>query len=676
MPLIRAHRGRYGRPLSSALFDRYVKYIVKNSQFLGWAMDPSALLKELRTTPGGVSVRRLMEGFYQHYANLNGKTIWGDKTPSFFRKIQELNELFPSARFIHIVRDGRDVYLSMKGRKTGRSNIAVAALEWSYKIKKAEAALAEIPPERSHSIHFEDLLANPRPVIQAACDFLGIPFEEGMLNFHKTSHKLIDKTHSGLISKPIDKKAVRKWKSCIKDEDNAVFERIAHRTLEEHGYEVVNQSGFGLIVRINARLKLGLGLPLRAVQVLWTALMLQASALLGRGTTLSGGKAYQEHKILIASPLGYTGLAYYDYSLAQALSEQKVKAALCTSDRWILGAYKNDFKLLPLYQHCSGEVNKVLKGINYMRSSSRILRTTFKAKAEIVHFQVIELPAVDLALMLMLKLMGKHMVYTPHDITHNKNYLLNKQIQIWIYKLVDRIVAHNEANAKRLEKDFAVDRSKVRLVPHGIYEYFMVPSVTQATARRDLGLKDKEKIILFLGNIKNGKGFEVLLAAMPLLKAAMPECTLLIAGRTCGGITDNWVTDTIRDLGIESNVIVRLGFIPDDQIIKYYMCSDLVVLPYTEISESAVLRFAQTCGKPVICSDIDVFADAIRHGQTGYLFRNLGHEDLARRIVEALKDPNLPEVGLRGRQALINQGYQWRQAAIKTKEMYEELLNK
>ncbi|MEO1923590.1 MAG: sulfotransferase, partial [Nautiliaceae bacterium] len=85
--------------------DRVINYISKNPQFELWNKDFSSLFEEIKSK-GRISLKELISNLYSFYAKLEGKLYWGDKTPSFFRKIDILRMLFPNAKFIHIVRDG------------------------------------------------------------------------------------------------------------------------------------------------------------------------------------------------------------------------------------------------------------------------------------------------------------------------------------------------------------------------------------------------------------------------------------------------------------------------------------------------------------------------------------------------------------------------------------------
>lgn len=402
---------------------------------------------------------------------------------------------------------------------------------------------------------------------------------------------------------------------------------------------------------------------------------LKIVSIFGLRTFASGGKGdnVSKNRVLVVSPLGYTGLAYYDYSLCQSLSEKGLDVELCTSDKWILGSYQNTFRLALLYRCCSGEMNKVTKGVNYILSSFRILFHVLKSKAKVVHFQIVEFPLIDMLIMVSLKLFGKQIIFTPHDIFHNKKYPFNKLITSKLYSVANFIVVHKDVNKETLMDQFGVKPDKIRIIPHGSYEYFVDGSVTKECARKFLDFKDDYKIILFFGNIKPGKGIEILIKAMPLIRDKINKLRLVIAGRLGGGMTEEELLGALEKEGVRNITITKLEFIPEREIVFYYMASDIVVLPYTHVSESGVLRYAQSCGKTVVCSDLEEFKDTVVHGETGYLFRNKDYKDLTSQVILAFSEGKFERIGGKAKK-LMEENYTWRKIASLTKTVYDDAL--
>jgi hypothetical protein len=109
---------------------------------------------------------------YGCYAAREGKTRWGDKTPSYVRHLPLLADLFPGARFVHVVRDGRDVALSFVRHYAGPRNVYTAAEHWLRSVEEGRRAGEALGPASYLEVRYEDLIAGPEAVLRGVCAFL------------------------------------------------------------------------------------------------------------------------------------------------------------------------------------------------------------------------------------------------------------------------------------------------------------------------------------------------------------------------------------------------------------------------------------------------------------------------------------------------------------------------
>ncbi|WP_022661406.1 sulfotransferase family protein [Paucidesulfovibrio longus] len=284
MPLLRSHGNRPEAVLQGRELANLLDYVRANSQFRLWGLDDAEARAQALAEPN-LTPARLMEIFYAAYARSRGKTRAGDKTPSFFRMVPALATLFPQARFIHILRDGRDIHLSLKSMGVS-SGLAVDALEWTHKVTRARRDLAALPPERVCELRYEDLLAAPEERLRAICALLELPFDPAMLDFWKTSGKYIGSHHSERIFQPIAPDNVRKWERRMAPADIRAFQAVAGRTLAELGYDPGPPPG--PLDRLRAGLALSWGVPARLSRVASTALRLGLASRLGLATDAAG----------------------------------------------------------------------------------------------------------------------------------------------------------------------------------------------------------------------------------------------------------------------------------------------------------------------------------------------------------------------------------------------------
>lgn len=133
---------------------------------------------------------------------------------------------FPRARFIHLVRDGRDVCASwIKFGWLG--NGYEAGLRWKQAVGEWEAVKAIIPADRRIELRFETLIASPKQELQRLCDFLHIPYDPAMLTYHQhTSYQALDPGQAG------------KWKTQLSARDLRLFEAVAGNDLIKNGYHL------------------------------------------------------------------------------------------------------------------------------------------------------------------------------------------------------------------------------------------------------------------------------------------------------------------------------------------------------------------------------------------------------------------------------------------------------
>lgn len=183
------------------------------------------------------------------YGQARGKPLVGNKTPSFVRRIQAMHELWPKTKFIHIIRDGRDVFLSArvkwKDRPTFRDfstwrqdTVTTTALWWEWNVRLGREAGNLLPPGLYYEIRYERLVEDPKNECAALCEFLGVPFESAMLRHHEAfqvRHKPDGRVINARVALPITP-GLRNWRSEMEAAEVKKFEAAAGTLLKELGY--------------------------------------------------------------------------------------------------------------------------------------------------------------------------------------------------------------------------------------------------------------------------------------------------------------------------------------------------------------------------------------------------------------------------------------------------------
>ena len=176
---------------------------------------------------------------YACYSESRGKPLFADKTPRNVLAIPLLADFFSGSRFVHIIRDGRDVALSLVEQRFGPASVSDAAMFWKRRVEQGRRAGLALDPRRYTEVRYEDLVAHPEDTIRSLCAFLGLPYETDMLSFHEHAAAIVAASsevgdHSHLLE-PV-RTGIRDWRVDMSAKDVETFECIAGDLLTELSY--------------------------------------------------------------------------------------------------------------------------------------------------------------------------------------------------------------------------------------------------------------------------------------------------------------------------------------------------------------------------------------------------------------------------------------------------------
>ncbi len=169
-------------------------------------------------------------------------------------------------------------------------------------------------------------------------------------------------------------------------------------------------------------------------------------------------------------------------------------------------------------------------------------------------------------------------------------------------------------------KKFNIIKPK-KYVPHPLYDNFG-EKISKEEARQKLNIDNKELIILFFGFIRKYKGLDILLEAMKRLKVSslssvshLPSPKLLIAGEFYDDRKP--YDEQIKRLGIQDSLILKTGFIPNNEV-KYFLCAaDVVIQPYRNATQSGVTPLAYHFEVPMIVTNVGGLPSMVPDGKVG-----------------------------------------------------------
>jgi hypothetical protein len=226
--------------------DRFLADLLRSDRFRAWDLPPGDVRQ---TVDGANDLPQAFRGVFALYAERQGKARYADKTPSYVLELRLLADLFPEARFVHVIRDGRDVALSFRDMPFGPSSIAEGARFWRRRVIAGQRSGRSLGPSRYRELRYEDLIEHTGEVLRDLCDFLDLPFEDEMLRYHERAEEAsrgvkFHEQHRAIERPPT--RGLRDWRTQMSPADLSTFEALAGDLLGELGYERGEQNISGV----------------------------------------------------------------------------------------------------------------------------------------------------------------------------------------------------------------------------------------------------------------------------------------------------------------------------------------------------------------------------------------------------------------------------------------------
>ena len=353
-------------------------------------------------------------------------------------------------------------------------------------------------------------------------------------------------------------------------------------------------------------------------------------------------KPNEQQKVRIALLTGGDDRPYV-FGLVSELLSKNIQIDLIGSDSLDFPEFRSreGVRFLNLRGCMDSNARVADKVSRILRYYARLISYAAKARPKIFHvlwnnkFEYFD----RTLLMLYYRILGKQVVLTAHNVNARKrdksDSFLNRLTLRIQYELCSKIFVHTEKMKEELIEDFDIRDERIKVIPFGINNAVPDTSLTALEAKKRLGLREDEKAILFFGRITPYKGLEYLIDAIQSLHSTGEGYRLVIAGRP-DRCEDYWAARTkeITDKVESGQIILREGYIPDEDTELYFKAADVLALPYRQIYQSGVLFLAHSFGLPVLATDVGSLKDDIVEGRTGFVVRPEDASDLARVIQE------------------------------------------
>ena len=221
-------------------------------------------------------------------------------------------------------------------------------------------------------------------------------------------------------------------------------------------------------------------------------------------------------------------------------------------------------------------------------------------------------------------------LFVCHNVFPHERFPLDRLLTKWTLGCGRYFITQSKMDARDL---LSVKHDAVyRVTPHPTYGMFCRQGMSMQKAREQLQIDQGQRVLLFFGFVRKYKGLQYLLEAMKLLKERDFKVQLWVVG-DFGEDKEEYV-EQIRAFEIGDQVQMVEGYVPDDEVEKYFAASDLVVLPYLSATQSGIVQIAFGFEKPVLVTEVGGLPDVVTNGKTGYVVEPRSAETIAEAIMD------------------------------------------
>ncbi len=366
-------------------------------------------------------------------------------------------------------------------------------------------------------------------------------------------------------------------------------------------------------------------------------------------------------KVQLLDPSAFT--PPYDRALAAALARGGAEVELLTS-RFLYGPVPpaEGYRVDERFYRRSAARGLDARGRVAFKAAEHVtdmLRLRGSLDADVIHYQWLTMPGLDARLLppRRPRLMTAHYILAPG--ASRRQVATARRV----FGAMDAVVAHSEHSAARLREEVGLDPGRVRVIPHGAFDY-----LTRLPEERPLPAElegPEGPVILFFGLLRPYKGIENLLAAFRRLRGA----ELWIVGNPRMDVAP------LRTLAAEAGGRVRFvtRFVDDAEIPAIFRAADVLALPYLDGEHSGVLYTGLAFGKAMVMSAVGGFPEVAATG-AGRLVAPGDVAALAAALEELTGDAGArAELAAAARRAAAGP-FSWEQAAVRTLDLYRELI--
>mgnify|MGYP006278970193 CR=1 FL=1 len=372
-------------------------------------------------------------------------------------------------------------------------------------------------------------------------------------------------------------------------------------------------------------------------------------------------------RVTIVDPRGET--RPYDDALAGALAERGHEVELLTSAPRVAqppapAGVRVRHVFYRVADRLPGSARRVARGLEHPLDLAALAPGLVRRRPDAIHVQWLPMGAVDRAWWRGVEaILGVPVTYTAHDALPNTPTPRRLRRARALARAFGRVIVHSEHGRDALVGELGVDPARVHVIPHGALTAFRdVVPVAPA-------VPDGVPLVAMVGLLRPYKGLGVLLDAWPVVRAAVPDARLLVAGRVLGdpdGAARLEAMAADASLGVTADV----RFTPTEEFAGALLRADAVVLPYLRIDQSGVLFATLALGRPIVASRVGGFAEVVEQHGAGVCVEPGDPAALAAALVALLRDPERRAAMAAASRAAADGPFSWDAIAAATERVY------
>lgn len=233
-----------------------------------------------------------------------------------------------------------------------------------------------------------------------------------------------------------------------------------------------------------------------------------------------------------------------------------------------------------------------------------------------------------------------------------------------------RVIVCSEFMRGEVVHALNVPYDKLEVIPNGIraekFE-FEFPETERAAFRQRFA-EPGQPLLFFVGRLVREKGVQILLQAMPMVRAEVPDARLVVVG---GGYRAH-LEEFVRFCHLE-RAVQFTGFIPDADLLRLYRVADVAIYPSLYEPFGIVALEAMAAGTPVVVSDAGGLKEVVRHEETGIVTWAGNPESLAWGILRVLHDPAGARRRAQNARKTVLREFHWARIARQTQQVYKRV---